>query len=332
MGTENLTLVTVTYGDRIGYLLPALSKSLADPLVSHAVVVSNGSRSDFSVLEKRFRDRITLVRLPKNQGSSVGYQKGIRMAILQGADYIQLLDDDNALEENAAECLRSELDRMAVEFGKDCSAVLGLRATDAAAIRQRGQMYFPDSCFLGFCILDVPKKIVRRVFGKEKTLPMPEVMQIPYAQFGGLMAHRSVFERLGDPKVELVLYADDWEYTLRLTRNGGKIHLVTNAIVSDLETTYYASAEQMNSFERILRTGSDFRLYYGIRNHTWLRKHVQARSMFMYHANKLVYLAILYATALKIGKWERLTLIRQAILDGEAGWLGIRLEYPLPDG
>jgi hypothetical protein len=177
----------------------------------------------------------------------------------------------------------------------------------------------------------LPYKIWRRLpWGAPQSshtkLPL---VQLPFATYGGLLAHRNLYRRIGLPLDALMLYADDSEYTWRITAGGGRIFLVPDALLDDLENSWNIKARTNNIYESFLLGGSDLRAYYGARNQAWFDKNIWANSSLLYSLNRWVFFRLLRLIAKRRGAEERLGLIEQAIRDGESGVLGLNQSYPL---
>ncbi len=296
-----------------------------------AVIVNNAAISDFSQLKAKWGRRIAVVDLASNTGSAHGYAIGIQAALALGAAYLWLMDDDNAPAKGTVRILCRELAHLSGEIGIERAAVLGFRKSRSKISNSPWRNYPPSSSFVGFHVMQIPQKLLRRLSRPPaETNAGNEAVDVPYSPYGGFLAHREAFERLGIPRTDLVLYADDWEYTMRLTRRGGKIRLVPNAGIEDLEPSWNQRRKQTNIFVQSLVFGSDFQVYYTFRNHVWLNRNVQCASEVLYSVNKFVFLFLLSVFAVMLRKGARLNLIRCAISDGERGSLGTNPNYPLP--
>lgn len=325
--------MTVTYGDRLKYLTELLDRALGEERVLQAVVVNNAAISDVSRLKAKWGNRVVIVDLDRNTGSANGYAVGIRTALNLGAECIWLMDDDNAPAKGTVDILQRELVRLSKEVGIERAAVLGFRRSRMKALPDLQRNFAPRSNFVGFHIAEIPNKFLK-LLGRSSVdhRVALQMIDVPYSPYGGFLAHRKAFERLGVPKSDLVLYADDWEYTMRLTKNGGKIRLVPHAAIDDLEASWTHSRKRSNVFFQSLVFGSDFQAYYTFRNHVWLNRNLQCASVFVYCLNKLVFLFLLSAFALALRKKQRFDVIRRAIFDGEQGSLGVNPNFPLPRG
>lgn len=327
------TLVTVTYADRIHYLEELLRRAFDVERLLRAVIVSNASRSDLAALEAKWGARVQIIRLAQNTGSANGYAVGIEAALDSGATYLWLMDDDNAPMSGALGTLHEQLDHLSARLGLERSAVLGFRpdhqADIAAGVSATNAIPLRSS-FLGFHYRQIPFKIWRRI---RRKLAAPNVssrqVTLPYAPYGGLLGARQLFERIGLPKQELVLYADDTEYTYRITATGGAINLITAAVLEDLEGSWNLKDRYSNTFKGWLLGGSDFRAYYASRNQAWFDQNVWALSKVEYRLNQIIYLGLLRYFASRTGSGARLRLLRQAIKNGQAPRLGVEPGLPL---
>lgn len=332
--TQRTSLVTLTYGDRFNYLHTLVSRSLESPLIDRVIIVSNASVAPLHNLCEKWPGQVQVIYLEHNTGSANGYSVGIQAALDAGAEYIWLMDDDNAPTINAVEVLHSRLHQREQIDGRDKAAVLGFRPTHQADIAAGVPERFAiqrRSSFFGFHIAQLPYKIWRRLpWGRpQKSGATPPMVQLPFATYGGLLAHRDLYKRIGLPLDALKLYADDSEYTWRITANGGRIFLVPEALLDDLEDSWNIKARTSNVYESYLLGGSDLRAYYGARNQAWFDKNVWASSPLVYRLNRWTFFLLLRLIAKRCDAGQRLSLIETAIRDGEAGVLGLNRSYPL---
>lgn len=327
------TLVTVTYADRIHFLGELLARAFELEGVAKAIVVSNASRSNLAMLEEKWKSRVHIIRLPENTGSANGYAVGIQAALDDGAGYLWLMDDDNAPKRGALGILHGRLDYLSGQRGRERAAVLGFRRdhqADIAAGVAASNAVPLRSSFFGFHYRQIPFKIWRRVSHKSSASVEPQrEVTLPYAPYGGLLAARQLFESIGLPKREFVLYADDTEYTHRITASGGAIELITGAELEDLEGSWNLKDRYSNSFIGWLQGGSDFRAFYASRNQAWFDQNVWSISKFEYRLNKILFIWLLKYFAARTNSSARLRLLQRAIRDGQGSTLGVEAEFPL---
>jgi len=326
------TVVTVTYGDRLPFLEQMIERALGFAEISDVVVVSNASLAPLRQLLDRWPGQVRLIELQHNTGSANGYAVALEAALTGGADYIWMMDDDNAPTAAAVTVLHRELARLADLLGPDRVAVLGYRATQQADIANGVPPRYirqPRSSFFGFHVAHVPYKIWRRLPWAKRPGKLPECISLPFAPYGGMLAHRSLYQAIGLPLKDLVLYVDDTEYTRRITANGGRLFLFTEAVIDEFEQSWNIKARTRNIYETFLLGDSDFRAYYAARNQAWFDKNIWAASPRLLRLNRTLFLTLLRLVARLRNSRDRLALIEQAIRDGESGALGMSKSFPL---
>jgi GT2 family glycosyltransferase len=330
--TPKTTVVTVTYGDRLAYLQLLVERALAFTEISEVVVVSNAALAPLEQLLERWPGQVRLIQLQHNTGSANGYAVAIEAALTGGADYIWMMDDDNAPTAAAVSILHRELTRLGGLLGPDRVAVLGYRATQQADIAQGVPTRYilqPRSSYFGFHIGQLPYKLWRRLPWTKRPGKRRASISLPFAPYGGMLAHRSLYQRIGVPLKELVLYVDDTEYTRRITASGGRLFLFTDAVIDELEQSWNIKERTRNIYETFLLGDSDFRAYYAARNQAWFDKNIWAASPRLHRLNRAIFLILLRLVARQRNTRERLSLIEQAIHDGESGALGMSKTFPL---
>ncbi|MBB4862875.1 GT2 family glycosyltransferase [Pseudomonas nitritireducens] len=326
-------LVTLTYGDRLQYLEELLARAFREKDISRAIVVSNASVAELDQLFMLWPNRVQVIELDSNTGSANGYAVGIEAALKSGCDFIWLMDDDNAPTPGSFPLLKQRLIDCALRHGSDNTAVLGFRPTHQADVASGVPTRFiapPRSSYFGFHVRQLPYKLWRRTpWGKPKPRPAQPLLELPFAYYGGLLGHADLFRRIGLPRRDLVLYADDTEYTFRIGALGGHLYLVPEAGLDDLENSWNIKARTNNIYETYLLGSSDLRAYYAARNQAWFDKNLWVTSPLMYRFNRWLFIRLLHFFARRHQRESRLALLLQAIRDGEAGALGMNRAYPL---
>ncbi|MEP9318950.1 glycosyltransferase [Pseudomonas sp. LABIM340] len=326
-------LVTLTYGDRLDYLQELLARAFREKEITRAIVVSNASVAELDQLFMLWPNRVQVIELDSNTGSANGYAVGIEAALKTGCDFIWLMDDDNAPTPGSFPLLKQRLIDCALRHGADNTAVLGFRPTHQADVASGVPTRFiapPRSSYFGFHVRQLPYKLWRRTpWGKPKPRPAQPLLELPFAYYGGLLGHADLFRRIGLPRRDLVLYADDTEYTFRIGALGGHLYLVPEAGLDDLENSWNIKARTSNIYETYLLGSSDLRAYYAARNQAWFDKNLWVTSPLMYRFNRWVFIRLLHFFARRHQRESRLALLLQAIRDGEAGSLGMNRSYPL---
>ncbi len=332
---HKIVIVTVTYGKRAHLLVQALESAFREG-AAKAIVVDNGSQDDIqTILDKKFSDQIKVVPMGSNTGSARGFAEGLKTAFNDGAEFILMLDDDNILEAKALDILIQGWRTACINSGKENLMVLCFRpehyADVAEGLSSKRVNQHSDS-FFGFHIKDIPFKLWRRTSlfkKKSETRQIPAKIKMTAAPYSGMFFHRDLLKKHGYPNQEFVLYGDDLEFSYRATNDDGEILLLTDALMRDIEISWFSNKKYKSYFEVLLRGDGEYKVYYSTRNLAYYEAHCRKHCEIIRSVNKAVFIGILTVYALKIDEIARLKLLLSAIKDGEASELGINKNYPL---
>ncbi|MBX3620035.1 MAG: glycosyltransferase [Rhizobacter sp.] len=329
------TVVTVSYGNRWPLLRQALDSARGEG-IGRVVVVDNGSRDDVQAqaLQTFGPDFCDVVVMGRNTGSAAGFKRGIERAMAGAGEFLLLLDDDNVLEPGCVAALHGAWQTQSQAVAASKLAVLAYRRdrmVDAATLGR--PVGGEPTAFFGFHWSDVPFKLYRRLPLVRRALalrPARSEIVMSIAPYSGMLFHRSVIEAHGLPDERFVLYADDTEFSYRLTRGGGKIVLVTEGRITDLEPSWSTKSSHGNTFDALLCGSDDFRAFYSTRNNAYYERWARERgASASRRLNRMIFLAVLGCRARMLGRMDRLRLLRHAMAEGEAGRLGVDAAFPL---
>lgn len=297
----NNAAVIVTYGDRISYLRQVI-KALLEEHLEAIVIVSNGSEDNSLAEIKRLTEChgiISLIDLETNTGSANAFRKGIDSALHHGADYIWLLDDDTQPKPGALKALVKHWNLTNPNNSK-LLALLSSRSDrkiykEAIQSQSPYAILGPKNSFLGFDLYQKVKSLIvksRAEYNTDITFG-----QVAVAPYGGLFFHRNVIEAIGLPDTDFFLYADDHEFSYRITQQHGEIILVLKSELVDLETSFHLRPSKNILSTRYFATNSKEAIYYSVRNNVYFeRQFIDNRVR--YSLNKFVYLSMLFAVML----------------------------------
>lgn len=335
---ESTFAVTVTYGDRFRLVEQVVDAALANG-VAKVVVVDNGasnpSKRSLRALEEARPQLLVIVEMPGNLGSAAGFKAGIEYAVgSSDCEFIWLLDDDNRPDEKAHLALVRQFKEQSRVVAKDRLALASTR-WEWDQHRKVAQGFpvpkaFPrSSSFMGFHLL-IPPRLVSRLFGLDriKGASVSAAIEIPIAPYGGLFFHKSVIAKLGLPNETFFLYNDDSEFTYRFTSGGGKLFLVPSSVIRDLDLSWHVVHEGETFVSHFLLADADWRVYYAVRNQSYVSRHLWARNSAVYRLNRAAFFTVLCFYAIKHRKWQRFCLIWRAAREGELGQLGRCAQYP----
>ncbi len=333
---QQVSVVIVTYGDRAPYVIKTVEKLL--PMgISNIIIIGNNvmthSASLLDNLSVKIK-KIIFIKNPKNFGSAVGFGMGIDYALKNGCDFLWLLDDDSTPRPDTLNILLYHWQKLNHSMAPDRFALFCFRKEhhpDLLAGKSISNCYLKPGSFLGFHIFNIWDRIRNFIAWKAKPPnTIPEITEIPYASYGGFFAHSLVYKRIGFPKKEFFFYYDDNEYTYRLTRDGGKIFLCTNAQLDSLENSWFGNEARMRfGLEGWFKMVDDFRVYYGVRNLVYFEMQYYSKKISRF-INRKIYLIILGLWSIFTKQRHRFKIITKAILDAENGRLGSCDAFPLP--
>lgn len=324
----NVIVVTVTYGNRINLLDEVISVLRSDNYINEIIVINNGSSTD---LKKYFEtnSKVRVVDLLNNTGSANGFNVGIEMARANSnCEYIWLLDDDNKPENNALELLISYYNDFKEKYKKNEFSLLSLREDRkeyilASKFRDSSKYFPSNNSFLGIHFKDLIKKVINRIHKKNVFVEKEHlnIVDVPLAPYGGFFFHKDLVDEIGLPNKEFYLYSDDYEFSYRVTKRRGKIFLVPESKISDIDKTWF-NKDNSGFLLSLFKSKSDFRIFYSIRNRVYFEKKDLVNNKFIYILNKIFFLLIISILAIIYKNSTRRDLIIKAIKLGEEGKLG----------
>ncbi len=322
---DRVCCVTVTYGQRRELCQRTVRAAFAAG-VDSAVVVDNASEPRFEYADADDA-RVHVHREATNGGSAGGFATGIALAFEQeDVEFAWLLDDDNqARTDSLSELLRWRRELAAVDSSVVAIAFRPQSSLQVRALAERrlARRAPARSSFLSFSVADVPRRLL--ALARRGQEPAQKPVRVLVGPYGGLLLSRAAYEQVGLPDRRLFTYADDTDYTYRLTAAGFSLYLVPDSIVDDIDPNWYADQERSGPFMRMLTASSDARVYYTVRNRLRFESKYWKRSDLMFAVNRCVFMTGLRLAATLSGHRERLRLIRRAI-DDAAGDL---LESPV---
>jgi len=319
--------VTVTYGNRFHLLKQVIDSTFAEG-ISKVIVVDNNSepqsKEQLQSYEKELgSDKIKVLYLDDNYGSAGGFKRGLEEAYNdKQCEYILTLDDDNLLEAGSFQKLKA-LNMYLKNLNH--SFMLGFYRdiwnSDKKAIEDGYiKKYLPNN-FAGFNFLEVlENKFFKNK--KNKVINLFPIQPAEITAMGGIFFHKLVLEKVGYPNEDYYLYAEDHDFTYRYIKSGGKIFLCSELRLQDIDFTSTSdSGKNIGYFDEEF---SEFKMYYQVRNHTYLSKSFITNRI-LFYGNMSVYLLLYLRKIYGIPKklfLKRYSLLIRAIRDGLNGKLG----------
>ena len=254
------------------------------------------------VLETFVEDvHIKYIRLPENMGGAGGFYEGVKAAYEDDYDWVWIMDDDAFPTETCLEELTQYYD------SEDTVGLASLK------VDLDGNILYHHRGFFNFSQgLPIQKHIT-----KEDTLT--ETTDIDMASFVGLLIKREAISRIGYPKKEFFIHADDLEYCIRL-RSIGKIKLVNSSIIKHAEGSVKGTFEKtLFGIFKVNRRPYDklWINYYMQRNLIWLGRKYSKNKISLYFTILKNYLMTLMGIILfDDHKIRRIRFYTNAYMDG----------------
>jgi GT2 family glycosyltransferase len=328
-------VVTVTYGNRFHLLKQVVDRALAEGVTKVIVVDNNSvpeSRDKLKAYEQELgNNKIKVLYLDDNYGSAGGFKRGLEEAYNDyECEYIWLLDDDNVPQKDSLIVLENFWKGIKKKDKNEKISLLSYRK-DRIAYKEAIMTNNPDlvlgrkNSFLGFHIVDLPKKVIKvtkkklglKTFIENQNIKSGKVSVAPY---GGMFFHRNIIDTIGYPNEEFYLYADDHEWSYKIKKNGGNIYLILDSLVDDIDTSWNLKEKAVSPFFYFLNAGSDLRVYYTIRNRVFFEKIILSNK-YLYKMQMKFF--ILFLNLYKTNKnKKRYEIILKAIKDGLSQKLG----------
>jgi GT2 family glycosyltransferase len=311
----NILAIIVTYGNRFCYLKQVVKRLLKEKIKT-ILIISNGADSISTKLIldlKKKSKKIKLIILKKNTGSAFAIKKGLKYSLKSDCKFILLLDDDNL----PALRFKKILEKKYQEYGNSYKNIISPNRYKLKYYKnlqfKNNPFHFFNNNFIKFNFLKIIFYLIKKFFIKTKKLQKNILMQV--APYGGLFFNKEVIKILGYPKTNFFLYADDFDFTLRMTRNNFNIYYSKDYLIKDLEKTL----DEKNYFSKEI---DDKKIFFQIRNHTHFSRNFITNKI-IYYSNMYIYLFYFilrnfFRTSDKKFFFKRLYLILKAVRSGNS--------------
>ena len=317
-----VNVVIVTYGNRWRFLEQVVVSLKLIREVNKIIIVNN--KSEYKLDEKfiNFDNQIVLINLKENSGSAGGFKIGLTYVMenfKQG--FVWLLDDDNLPTPNTLNILLNGFENKRKTRGNNMFALMCLRPDRSylqkIANGESVSRILPiKNSFFGFNLFNLPNQIIGKLKLKQKP-SNHEFISLPFAPYGGLFFPTEILDYIGLPDERYYLYADDFEFTNRITKAGGNIYLIPQAKVDDLEKSWIT--QKQNLLRSRMLDQNNFKAYLSARNSTHFQSHNRVSNRLMFNINKIIYLLYLFIVSIVSFKIRQFKLIVIAVKEGERG-------------
>jgi len=278
----NILAIIVTYGNRFYYLKQVVQRLLKEKIKT-ILIISNGTDNITTKLIvdlKKKSKKIKLIILKKNKGSAFAIKKGLKYSLKSDCKFILLLDDDNL----PALRFTKILEKKYQQYGNSYKNIISPNRYKLKYYKnlqsKNNPFFFLNNNFIKFNFLQIIFYFIKKFFIKKEKLKKNILMQV--APYGGLFFNKEVLKSLGYPKTNFFLYADDFDFTLRMTRNNFNIYYSKDYLIKDLDPTL----DENNYFSKKI---DEKKIFFQMRNHTYFSRNFITNKI-IYYSNMCIFL------------------------------------------
>ncbi|MEO8002981.1 MAG: glycosyltransferase [Arenimonas sp.] len=316
---KNSTLIGILgYGERLPEFDAMLTLANNPAVHKLAIFWNKAGAESREILQQLARDcqKISVFFNSENLGSAGGYAQILEhFHNNETTPFLLLLDDDLLLDNQCIDKLVTSAMNMESNISETLYLAYrpGLPEIRDLVENKIGIPRPRNSCCVGFHFLNLlyqHREPVR--FNKTSGL-----FEIDSAPWGGLFVSRPAIEKLGLPRKDFFLYAEDSELTYRFTLNGGRIILVPDAKITDTDKAWNTVGGKISNLRRRVLWLPETKVFHEVRNRNYIARHYYPGFLPVYWINKFLFLASTYFIGIVNGKFSRALLIHQAIHAGE---------------
>jgi len=334
----NIYSIIVTYKDR-SLLLKEVVQVLLSSQITKIIIVDNNSKKNtkdyFRTLIKCNNHKIKIITLDNNCGSAFAFGSGIDEALKdKQCEYIWMLDDDNLPNSDALDVITN--------FWKGIKELDKNEHIALASFRTKKNVYFkavqeenPElvlgkkNIFRSFHIFDLHQSFARK-FPQKSALSQKNMIKdhgdVSAYPYGGLFFHKNIIKKIGLPDRKFYVYMDDLDFSHRIVRMGGRIILLLNSRINDIEESWNL---KKFAFVSIAKERDYGRLYYAIRNRVYFEKKNLVDNRFIYIINMIIYSGIVFAVSFINFRFKNIRTFCTAVRHGLKGIMGYNDDFPI---
>ncbi len=230
-----LAVVVVTY-NRLEFLkknLESLCGQTRKP--AEIIVVDNASTDgtrEFLLHFAKSCGYAHIIRLSENIGGSGGFAVGLKEAIKRGADWVWMMDDD--------------------------------------------AIPFPNALYeIEKVMRTVPKKtgvLLSRITAKREISKSDLIMPVVKGTFVGFAVRKEAVQKVGYPDSSFFIYADDYDYSVRIRKAGFDILKVSSSVIFHKD---WARQRKLFKFPFVKPKIPSWKTYYLVRNTLNAARHIK---------------------------------------------------------
>lgn len=324
-------VVTVTNGNRFKFLKESIRHVLKQGIRKVIVVDNNSdydSREKLNDLKRKLDEKLLIISIPENRGSSYGFKLGIQKALHDPlCEFIWLLDDDNKPLDGAFDELKKFWSRIRIsdKLGKICLCSNRLDHPNLSILLCDSNLYSfiePYNNHRGFHLIREIEKIIYTYKSRKRKIYKKEYAVLPVTIYGGMFFHKKLIDVVGFPDANFFLYADDTEFSYRISESGGFIILVEKSKIFDMEKSWGVKYEKFNKlnglsfFVSVSMENNLSKIYFNTRNRIIFENRYLKKNEFTYFFNLNIITFFVFLFCILFFQFGNLQAYFRAVTDG----------------
>ncbi|WP_455816283.1 glycosyltransferase family 2 protein [Pseudomonas cerasi] len=324
---DGLYIATVTYANR-GELVVKTIESAILSGSKKFIVVNNGSSPESLTLIKEMHSRhdeieLFIINNETNMGSAFAFNQAMDLSCKIATDnsWVLFLDDDNV-------CVNDSIKRSYdIATSNESNSIYFLYRKDRQHYADYIKTKNPEillgekNSFMQFTVLGYLSRFRAVKKSSEKTEPHSEIIisntervMTPCGPYGGMLINVNVLKKGIRPKIEMFLYFDDTEFTMRLGRSGCKLWILPNCELTDIDQSW--SEVKPKRFSLPIFEAPEYKVKNTFRNRVFFERKYNNNSDIIYFFNISGFVFILLIKAILSGNIKKTPMIIKAIIDG----------------
>ena len=244
-----VSCVIVTY-NRLSLLKECIAAVKCQTFQPYKIfIVNNHSTDETESFLTTFADdpQMCVINLPENIGGAGGFSRGIKEGVMDGSDWVWIMDDDTIPHPDALEKLVAAT-TLTDKVGYVCSKVLWQDGTPHLSNKASICIEKGNLSYNSYSTKDIPAFLSTN------------------ATFVSVLISANAVKELGLPISEFFIWLDDIEYTVRIATHGYDCFYVDNSHVLHKTSANYFSRPDMAPVE------TAWKFYYQARNISYMKR------------------------------------------------------------
>lgn len=249
------------------------------------IVVDNASTDGTQeFINQKYKDLVIYQNTGSNLGGAGGFNYGVKTAYTLGYEYFWLMDDDCIVDSDSLSVLMNTANELNDDFGFLSSRVLW----------KDGSL-----CKMNIQKISYKQKIDENIVGLNKII---------MATFVSFLVKRTVVEAVGLPISDFFIWADDLEYSRRISKNHNCYYVFNSKVT-------HKSKSNIGSDLAIDETGNFSRYRFAYRNEYYLFRNEGLKGKLYYFTKRMYHRIKIIRNGKNVS--EKLKVISNAIKEGK---------------